>query len=175
LAPWETLSTRASSGGLAELARGRANWFLRSLRQLGDSIKGKENLAEKTLIGYMNLAAALYHEVTGKWVPLYEPLQPGKKATLVPYIRDILQQRSAWKQPKQKQEPQTYEMFEALACYLDHQNKVDPDITLGPEWAVFDWSSMGVHTGSWLAEYGQSKKNPGELFATVPLSWDAGK
>jgi len=141
---------------------------------LGDSIKGKENLSEKTLVGYMNSVATLYKEATGLVVPLYEPTMPGKKPTLVPYLRDILQQRTAWKEPKQKREPYTYEMFSSLAHYLDRHSKTDPDIFLSAEWAVFDWSATGVHTGSRLGEYGQSKSQKGSPFATVPMNKDAG-
>jgi hypothetical protein len=39
--------------------------------------------------------------------------------------------------------------------------------------AIFDWTRLGVFTGSRLGEYGQSKPRPGELFATVPNSPDA--
>jgi hypothetical protein len=39
--------------------------------------------------------------------------------------------------------------------------------------AIFDWTRLGVFTGSRLGEYGQSKPRAGELFAAVPISPDA--
>jgi hypothetical protein len=41
--------------------------------------------------------------------------------------------------------------------------------------AIYDWTWLGVFTGSRLGEYGQSKPRSGELFAMVPLTPDAGK
>ena len=122
----------------------------------------------------MNSAATLYQYVSGNKVHLYEPLQPGKKPSLIPFIRDIIQQRTNWKQPKQKREPYTYAMFEALSRYLCARRKTDSNVFLSAEWAVFDWSGAGIHTGSRLGEYGQSKPKKGVPFAMVPMTEDAG-
>ena len=40
--------------------------------------------------------------------------------------------------------------------------------------AIFDWTRLGVFTGSRLSEYGQSKPRKGELFAMVPNSQHTG-
>jgi hypothetical protein len=66
-------------------------------------------------------------------------------------------------------------LFEALARYLQAHRKTDSMVFLSAEWAVFNWSAAGVHTGSCLGEYAQSKPKKGELFATVPLTEDAGE
>jgi len=65
-------------------------------------------------------------------------------------------------------------MFSSLAHYLDQCSKTDPNIFLSAEWVVFDWSATGVHTGSRLGKYGQSKSQKGSPFATVPMNKDAG-
>jgi hypothetical protein len=43
------------------------------------------------------------------------------------------------------------------------------------EYAVLDWCILGLHTGSRLSEYGQSKRRKGELFAIAPLDSNAGR
>jgi hypothetical protein len=50
----------------------------------------------------------------------------------------------------------------------------DPSHLLDKLPAIFDWTRLGVFTGSRLGEYGQSKPHKGELFAKVPDSADAG-
>ena len=55
-------------------------------------------------------------------------------------------------------------MFEALSRYLCARNKTDSNAFLSAEWAVFDWSGAGIHTGSRLGEYGQSKPTEGSPF-----------
>lgn len=85
-----------------------------------------------------------------------------------------MEQRRAWKQPRQKREPFTSDMFDALAKLLavhDASNYV----FLSVDFAVFDWTRLGLHTGSRLGEYGQSKRKKGELFARVPFEEDAGE
>ena len=94
--------------------------YLREVQQ-GDSCKGMKNLAAKTLNGYMASAETWWHNVTGYHIPLYEN-HPGKKEPqLVKFIADIFEQRRAWSQPKQKREPFTYAMFEALAVHIEAQ------------------------------------------------------
>lgn len=53
--------------------------------------------------------------------------------------------------------------------------KCDDHVLLSLCWAALDWTALGLHTGSCLAEYGQSKTQPGELFTRVPNSPDTGR
>jgi hypothetical protein len=65
-------------------------------------------------------------------------------------------------------------MFVALAHHLRHALTSGRHVILQVEWAIFDWSQLGVFTGSRLAEYGQSKPRKGEQFAVVPSTVHAG-
>jgi hypothetical protein len=143
----------------------------------GDSCKGQRNLMEKTLGGYARSAATFWKIATGGTVspPIFLPHQPGSKATMHPFLADILQQRRNWKAPKQKREPFTYPMFQALATLMDRLARQDGTIFLSVDFAVLDWTRLGVHTGSRLAEYGQSKPDKRRPFATVPNSREAGE
>ena len=94
---------------------------------------------------------------------------------MVKFIADIFEQRRAWNQPKQKREPFTYKMFEALAIHIEMHYKRDGSFFLSVTFAVFDWCRLSLHTGSRVAEYGQSKKTPGKPFAAIPLCDDAGE
>jgi len=109
------------------------------------------------------------------YVPLYEPTAGKTQQKLVTFLADILEQRRAWKQPKQKKEPYMYEMFVALSDFLLLLQKSDAKTFLQVEWSVLDWSRLGCHTGSRLGEYGQSKPKKGQLFATMPDSPNAGE
>jgi hypothetical protein len=140
---------------------------------LGDSLKSQANLTEKTLMGYLKSAATLYHSYAGAPLSLYVPAPTGGEAKLHPFLANILQQRTAWKQPKQKREPFTMAMFEALSDELSLQHQHNNLVFLSKAFAVFDWMGLGIHTGSRLGEYGQSKPKAGEPFATVPNSTDA--
>jgi len=140
---------------------------------LGNSINGDFNMVEKTLRGYMSSAAQYWFLLTGMEVPLYMQVQSKKEPQLNRYLNDVLEQHLAWKVPKPKREPYTSDMFEALAKYVNHQCSQNSQAFLMVAYAVLDWARTGVHTGSRLAEYGQSKKNKGDLFARVPNTKNA--
>lgn len=142
---------------------------------LGYGLTGKQNLVEGTLVGYMNAAASWWTKATGKPINICMPLHSGKKAKLVPFLADIVTQRTAWKKPRQKREPYTYEMFSSMFSYLNIRNRHDGTVFIQKDFAVINFSALGLHTGSRLGEYGQSKPMKGEPFATVPMSSDAGE
>lgn len=135
----------------------------------------KAHLAEKTLGGYIRSAATWWREALGIDVPVYQPALPGEKPKLNPFLGDILHQRQAWKEPKQKKEPFTHDMFDALRTFLRDMLAHDASFFLSVEFAVSDWTHLGVLTGSRLGEYGQSKPQRGQLFATIPRCLDAGE
>jgi hypothetical protein len=68
----------------------------------------------------------------------------------------------------------TASMFDAL--FEEIQSSLDPSGTfIGPLHAIFDWTRLGLFTGSRLGEYGQSRRSKGSRFNTVPQSIDAGE
>jgi hypothetical protein len=66
-------------------------------------------------------------------------------------------------------------MFKALNDLLTNAISADSTVFLQEHWVIFDWTHLGVFTGSCLAEYGQIKPRAGELFATVPNTAHAGE
>jgi hypothetical protein len=123
----------------------------------------------------MTSAAEAWKALTGMTVPLFEDPKDGERAKLKPIVANILSQHRNWKPTKQKREPYTFEMFKALNDVLSEAVLTDCNVFLQERWAVFDWTRLGVFTGSRLAEYGQSKPRSGELFATVPNTMHAGE
>jgi len=132
-------------------------------------------MAEKTLGGYMRSAATAWAKYAGYEVPLYDTSGGKAKPVLNKYIANIFEQRRAWKEPKQKQELFTSDMFVALGNHLNELTSRDGTAFLSLTYAVFDWCRLGVHTGSRLGEYGQGKPRKGEPFAKIPSTTDAGK
>jgi hypothetical protein len=142
---------------------------------LGDSLKLKANLTKKTLMSYMKSAATLYHHYAGALLSLYISSPTGGEAKLHPFLADILEQCTARKQPKQMCEPFTMKIFDALLEELFHQHQHNNLVFISKAFTIFDWMGLGIHPGSRLSKYGQSKPEASEPFATVPNSTDAGK
>lgn len=142
----------------------------------GGCQRGRTNLVEATLVGYMNAAATWWEFHGGRPVNLYlPPSRVGQKPKLRPFLWDIVNQRVAWKEPRKKRLPLTIDMYEALAADLQRRAKIDASIFLGRDYAILNWAALSLHTGSRLSEYGQSKRPSGVLFNTVPRSPDAGE
>lgn len=66
-------------------------------------------------------------------------------------------------------------MFQVLHRQVANDVSLHASAILGSDAAVLDWAGLGVHTGSRLAEYAQSKKPPGALFAMIPKTAAAGR
>jgi hypothetical protein len=90
-----------------------------------------------------------------------------------PYIREQLAQRAAWSQPKKKKEPYTLDMFLLLADFL-HSSRDATVAFLTVEHAVFDWTRLGLFTGSRVSEYAQTRLKAGIRYNTIPQTPDAG-
>jgi hypothetical protein len=90
-----------------------------------------------------------------------------------PYIRELLAQRDAWFVPRARKEPFTLDMFKALAKYLCAQKDL-MDTFLTKEFAVFDWTRLGLFTGSRVSEYAQTRLRAGTRFNTIPMTPDSG-
>ena len=130
-------------------------------------------VAEKTLGGYIHSAyefiishsstcLAVYHSVAGK-------------ATLHPFLNQLLANWHKWREPSMKEEPFTFPMFDALFWLTKQNVAINPVTTLDCAAAIFDWTCLGLHMGCHLLEYGQGKTSKGRLFATVPTTPLAGK
>jgi hypothetical protein len=107
-------------------------------------------------------------------VSLFEDPKDGQRAKLKPIVADILSQHHNWKLTKQKREPFTFELFMALNDMLHREVCHDGSVFLQEKWVIFDWTRLGIFTGSRLAEYGQSKPATGALFAVDPRTAHAG-
>jgi hypothetical protein len=142
----------------------------------GNSIRRQANLSDKTLVGYMNAAAKWWWTALHWEIPLYDPASRlSKQPALHPVLRDVLQERRAWKQPRQQRLPITFLMYEVLHAHIAEHMANDRFYFLTEKAAIFDWMRLGLFTGSRLAEYGQSKPQKGQRFATVPLTSHAGE
>jgi hypothetical protein len=82
-------------------------------------------------------------------------------------------QRAAWSQPKKKKEPYTLDMFQALAGFI-HSMRDATEAFLTVEHAVFDWTRLGLFTGSRVSEYAQTRLKAGIRYNTIPQTPDAG-
>jgi hypothetical protein len=82
-----------------------------------------------------------------------------------PFLKEQLTQRAAWEKPKDCIEPFTASMFDAL--FAEIQSSSDPSGTfISPLHAIFNWTLLGLFTGSRLGKYGQSRRSKGSRFNT---------
>jgi hypothetical protein len=96
-----------------------------------------------------------------------------KRVHLHPYIREQLAQRAAWSQPRPKKEPYTIDMFKALESFVKSQSD-GMDAFLAVEYAVYDWTRLGLFTGSRIAEYAQTRLKATDRYNAIPTTSDAG-
>jgi hypothetical protein len=134
----------------------------------------KGPLSEQSLRNYVNSAANCITNITGTPCIVLDPttLQQ-KRVCMHPYIKEQLAQRAAWSQPKPRKAPFTLEMFQALYKYLRAQPD-GLDCFLTKEYAVFDWTRLGLFTGSRVSEYAQSRLAKSVRFNKIPAIEDAG-
>jgi hypothetical protein len=131
-------------------------------------------LADQTLRLYIASAANVFTILTNRRCVAHDPAtMHQKQPALHPFLREQLTQRSNWKKSRDKIEPFTAPMFASLHHLI--QASKDPTSTfVSPLAAIFDWTRLGVFTGSRLGEYGQSRRPKHTRFNTVPSSVDAG-
>jgi hypothetical protein len=131
-------------------------------------------LGAKTLASYAAAAGAWLEFYFGKKAQLYLPSSLSGKHRLHPFLAETIAQCRNWQVPRKKKEPFTSPMF--LVLHHDVSSLArDPSRLLDLLPAIYDWTRLGIFTGSRLGEYGQSKLCFGELFATVPMCPDAGE
>jgi hypothetical protein len=96
-----------------------------------------------------------------------------KQIHLHPYLREIISQRKAWSVPRPKKEPFTIDMFRSLSRSL--QTGTDEiDTFLSKASAVYDWTRLGICTGSRVAEYAQTRLAKEVSYNIIPTTDDAG-
>ena len=147
----------------------------------GDNCLNLPSLAQGALRGYLTSASDALSLLTRKPCSYLDPSTLShKRPKTLPMLGEIINQRSAWKQPLPRKEPFTLAMIDALRGYLlelSHSTSIT-HIFLTSEYAVYDWLCLGVFTGSRVSEYGQTSAatatSSGRRFARIPNSPDAG-
>lgn len=165
-----------SHESLASLSPGAAiatlGLFLLSVAT-GDNIQQRSHLCPKSLAGYLKAAATYLEDRTNQSIPVY---MDHHHKTLHPFLAEVLNQRAAWREPSAKKEPLTSDILHHMHQSITATYQQDISSFLDKSAALFDWTRLGIHTGSRLGEYGQSTlagSHPLQ-FATVPNSHDAG-
>jgi hypothetical protein len=135
---------------------------------------GTGPLSEQSLRNYVNAAAYCVTIVTEQPCIVQDPTTfQQKRVHMHPYIREQLAQRAAWSQPQKKKEPYTLDMFRALSQFL-LAAKDSNDVFVTLEYAVYDWTRLGLFTGSRVSEYAQTRLKAGIRYNTIPQIADAG-
>jgi len=91
---------------------------------------------------------------------------------LLPWLGDIIHTRQQLQQPLPKRLPYTYRMFQALNTFIQSLMASDCSAWLDRDATVFDWSCLGIFTGSRSGEHAQTVAKRGHI-ACVPNSWAA--
>jgi hypothetical protein len=140
--------------------------FLEFTRESG-GIKRQASIQADTLAGY---AASAEKFVQATFDPTFNARDLNGE-NFVPVIGDIIANHRAWvPSERTKKEPFTLLMFKTL---FDIVNAMRTSV--GLEAAVFDWTVLGISTGSRISEYGQNKISKNHGFSAVPKpSPDAG-
>jgi hypothetical protein len=145
----------------------------------GDNCLSLTTLGPEALRGYVTAASTAITMLTSKPCSYLDPTTvSSKRPKILPMLSQIINQRGAWKEPLPRKEPFTIKMIDALrACLLSesHASSIE-EVFLISEYAVYDWTRLGVFTGSRISEYGQSSsgRKKGSRYACIPDSRDAG-
>ena len=149
--------------------------YLYSLAVTGDallksSMKQKQKPAmASTLAQYLRAAATWFHTELGLKAVIYQ----SGTTSLLPQYADILSYARKWQQPKQKREPFTQEMFEALYLWVSSLVHISGDSFFDIVYVVFDWVCLGIFTGSRGIEYAQTAAQKHQ-YAKVPATHATG-
>jgi len=125
----------------------------------------------KTLVQHLMASAQFLRLATQLPVAIYANPQSASPR-LLPWLGDIIHARQQWQQPLPKRLPCTYRMFQALNTFIQLLMASNCSAWLDRDAAVFDWSCLGIFTGSRSGEYAQTVAKRGQ-FACVPNSWAA--
>jgi hypothetical protein len=134
--------------------------YLYHLRH-GATLQQSTTIVDQTLRGYIGAAANVFTVLTGRRCLAYDPATlHQRQPAFHPFLREQLTQRANWRKPHDRIEPFTAAMFDFL--FLEIQSSPDPSGTfISPLHAIFDWTRLGLFTGSRLGEYGQSRRSKG--------------
>jgi hypothetical protein len=141
----------------------------------GNGLQRTQHPCAATIAGYIK-AAALWLETEFRQTIQTSCLTAsGASLGLHPLLRDLIASQRTWSKPQKKKEPFTFAIFEYLHLGVVAAARRDRQTLLGRTAAVYDWTGLGLHTGSRLAEYGQSKPDKKSPFARVPQGPCAGQ
>jgi len=129
--------------------------------------KTRSKLMASTLTGYVQ-AAELWCQVHLQRMPATRRVGGG----LTAYLSELIAQRRAWQQPRDKKEPIPYPVFAALAERAHAMIQANGMAFYDLEPAIYDWLRFGVFGGCRPGEWAQTSARRNE-FATVPDSVDA--
>jgi hypothetical protein len=121
-----------------------------------------------TVAGYIKSAALWLETEFAQTIQTYSLTSTGASLGLHPLLSDLIASQRTWSKPQKKKEPFTFAIFDHLHAVVTAAARHDIQTLLGRTAAVFDWTGLGLHTGSRLGEYGQSKPEKGSPFARVP-------
>ena len=131
---------------------------------------------DSTIRSYLTAASVAITTLTGKPCSIKMKDTAGSKNH--PYLAEIISQTAAWKEPKPRKEIFTQAMFNALKQQLRSHSLTTATHQAVPlfcslKYAVYDWTRLGLFTGSRISEYGQAKVQKGQRFATIPHTKNA--
>jgi hypothetical protein len=128
-----------------------------------------------TIAGYIKAAALWLETEFAQTIQTYSLTSTGASIGLHPLLTDLITSQRTWSKPQKKKEPFTYAIFDYLHAGVTQAARHNIQTLLERTAAVFDWTGLGLHTGSRLGEYGQSKPEKGSAFARVPQGPCAGQ
>ena len=132
----------------------------------GYTLKPNDTLSEATLLRYTSAAVAWFQT----HIPHLQNLSigdPSKTKNLHPIIADTIFTRQRWREPKPKRQPYTDIMFQTLHSLVIQARKENPSTFFGRECSVYDWTRLGIFTGSRGIEYVQTTGTR-TRYSTIP-------
>jgi hypothetical protein len=131
----------------------------------GHGLKNTASPGPGTIAGYIKAATLWLQTEFRQTIQTYCLTSSGASLGLHPLLRDLIASQSTWSKPQKKKEPFTFALFDFLHRGVSAAAQRDMQTLLGRTAAIFDWTGLGLHTGSRLGEYGQSKPEKGSPFA----------
>jgi len=140
--------------------------FIHAVANEGFSSTGRLNLGADTIRGHLRGAK--------DWLAVVVDISAADgSGKLHPFLLDTLASRQTWTEPKEKREAFTSAMFDYMFTNILSKASKDTSALFDMEAAIFDWTRLGVFTGSRVSEYAQTTARKG-TFSRVPDSLDAG-
>lgn len=131
--------------------------------------KGDLPMAD-TVAHYANAAYLFLLRHVDRHFTIYLPNTA--KPTMVPFIKDRLDQRRKWQRPKPKREAFTFDMLDEFHQQIKADAKANVSSHLSRKALIFDCMRLGSFTGSRAAEYSQTKGKKG-TFNRIPNTFAA--